>query len=101
MLAERGITPTTRSELAVHADASADDGGIAAEPPLPEQLADERRRLGIGALVVRREQAAERGGDAEFGEVVGGGERQVDLAPDRAGPRQPRRRPPDCAPRRR
>ena len=65
-------------QLAVHTDASTDDCGIPSEPPLPEQLADDRRRLGIRALIVGSQHAPERGSDAEFGEVVGGGKRHVD-----------------------
>ena len=64
-------------QLAVHTDAATDDCRIASEPPLPEQLADDRRRLGIRALIVWSQHAPERGSDPEFGEVVGGGKRHV------------------------
>ena len=62
-----------------------DDCGVATEAPLPEQFTDESRRLGIAALIVRSQKASVRGDDAEFGEVVGGAEGDLDLLRRGAG----------------
>ena len=82
VFAERGITPTTRSSLPFTRMLRPMTRGIPSEPPLPEQLADDRRRLGIRALIVGSQHAPERGSDAEFGKVVGGGKRHVDRIRD-------------------
>ena len=69
-----------RDGHAIHNERSADDAGGAAEAALPEGVADHRDRpLGTatGAIVGRRERAAEHRGYAERREVAAAGEQPI------------------------